>query len=170
MYITQIDDLINDLLNKFNKYLLDEKFFNKINSDSNFVKFQNIILTTIKKFIDNINTKEILNIIKKESLLEFILNIIKRYCAFYIYLGIAYNYKDGRDLFIINLIECSKYQKDSIILVKIRDLFNTGKVNIRSGTTEVFRYTTTGYKSINIIKNYFEMFPLYTKKANSLKK
>jgi hypothetical protein len=61
-------------------------------------------------------------------------------------------------------------QKDSIILAKIRDLFNTGKVNIRSGTTEVFRYTVTGYKSINIIKNYFEIFPLYTKKADSLKK
>jgi hypothetical protein len=61
-------------------------------------------------------------------------------------------------------------QKDSIILAKIRDLFNTGKVSIRSGTTGVFRYTITGYKSINNIKNYFEMFPLYTKKADSLKK
>ena len=122
MYITLIDDLIKDILNKFNKYLLDENFFNKINSDSNFVKFQNIILTTIKKFIDNIDTKEILNIIKKENLLEYIFNIIKRYCAFYIYLGIAYYYKDGRELFIINLIECSKYQKDSVI--QINDFFN----------------------------------------------
>ena len=61
-------------------------------------------------------------------------------------------------------------QKDSIILAKIRDLFNTGKVSIRSGTTGVFRYTVTGYKSINTIKNYFELFPLYTKKADSLKK
>jgi Cytochrome C and Quinol oxidase polypeptide I/LAGLIDADG endonuclease len=61
-------------------------------------------------------------------------------------------------------------QKDSIILSKIRDLFNTGKVSIRSGTTEVFRYTVTGYRPINRIRNYFEMFPLYTKKADSLKK
>ena len=61
-------------------------------------------------------------------------------------------------------------QKDSIILEKIRDLFNTGKVSIRSGTRGVFRYTVTGYKSINNIKIYFEMFPLYTKKGDSLKK
>ena len=82
---------------------------------------------TIKKFIDNIDTTEILNIIKKESLLYYIINIIKRYCAFYIYLGIAYYYKDGRDLYIINLIECSKNQKDAII--QINDFFNSLRPN-----------------------------------------
>jgi LAGLIDADG endonuclease len=61
-------------------------------------------------------------------------------------------------------------QKDSVILSKIKDLFNTGKVTIRSNTKEVFRYTVTSYKSLNIIINYFEMFPLYTKKAHSFKK
>jgi hypothetical protein len=61
-------------------------------------------------------------------------------------------------------------QKDNIILTKIRDLFNTGKVSLRSGPKEVYRYTATGYKSINVIKNYFEMFPLYTKKADSFNK
>lgn len=61
-------------------------------------------------------------------------------------------------------------QKDSIILTKIRDLFNIGKVNSRSGTSGVFRYTVTGFKSINNIKNYFERFSLYTKKADSFKK
>jgi hypothetical protein len=61
-------------------------------------------------------------------------------------------------------------QKDSIVLSKIRDLFNLGKVTSRSGTKEVFRYTVTGFKSIKIVINYFEFFPLYTKKAHSLKK
>ena len=61
-------------------------------------------------------------------------------------------------------------QKDSIILSKIKYLFNTGKVTIRSNTKEVFRYTVTGYKSLNIIINYFETFPLYTKKVHSFKK
>ena len=34
---------------------------------------------------------------------------------FYTYLGIAYYYKNSRDLFIINIIETSKNQKDSSI-------------------------------------------------------
>ena len=61
-------------------------------------------------------------------------------------------------------------QKDSIILSKIKGLFSIGKVTSRSGTKEVYRYTATGYKSMNIIINYFEKFPLYTKKSQSLKK
>ena len=32
---------------------------------------------------------------------------------FYTYLGIGYNYKNTRDLFITNIIETSKNQKDS---------------------------------------------------------
>jgi hypothetical protein len=61
-------------------------------------------------------------------------------------------------------------QKNSIVLSKIKDLFNIGKVTSRSGTTEVFRYTVTGFKSIYRIINYFNIFPLYTKKAHSFKK
>jgi hypothetical protein len=123
MYVNMIDDLFDGVLNKFYDFLTKENVISKISSDTNFVKYQIEILSYIKKFIDTINKKDILEIIKKESYIESIMNIIKRYCAFYIYLSIAYNYSGGRDLFIINMIEASKYQKDATI--QIPNFFNS---------------------------------------------
>jgi hypothetical protein len=113
MFISEIDTYFDNILNDFYKFTMKENTFNKVSKDTNFVKYQNDILSTIKKFMDNVNKKEISNIVKSESNVEYILNIIKRYCAFYIYLGIAYTYNGGRDLFITNIIESSKDQKNS---------------------------------------------------------
>lgn len=123
MYVNQVDDLFDGILNKFNDFLTKEKAFQKLGSDTNFVKFQIDILNYIKKFIDGLNKKDILEIIKKESYFESIVNIIKRYCAFYIYLGIAYHYEGGRDLYITNIIEASRYQKDATF--QITNFFNS---------------------------------------------
>jgi len=123
MYINQIDELFDSILNKLNDYLDNHKAFTKLSLDTNFVKFQNDILNYIKNFIETIPKKDITNIIKKDTYYEIILNIIKRYCAFYIYLGIGYYYEGGRDLFITNMIETSRYQKDSKI--QIPNFFNS---------------------------------------------
>jgi hypothetical protein len=53
-----------------------------------------------------------MNIVKNESNYTYIVNTIKRYCAFYIYLGIAYHYTGGRELYITNIIESGKNQKN----------------------------------------------------------
>lgn len=123
MYINQIDEFFDVILNKFNEYLIKENVFEKTLLDNNFVKFQNNILKYIKTFVDTISRKQILDIIKKESYVDAILNIIKRYCGFYIYLGIAYYYKGNRDLFITNMVEISRFQKDAIY--QIPNFFNS---------------------------------------------
>jgi hypothetical protein len=61
-------------------------------------------------------------------------------------------------------------QKDSSILHVIRDLFGSGKVTLRPKTVGIYRYTGTGFKSMNDIISYFKVFPLFTKKALSLNK
>lgn len=61
-------------------------------------------------------------------------------------------------------------QKDKIILSKIKDLFNLGKVTYRSETDGVYRYTITGIKALNKVINYFNIYPLYTKKNISYNK
>lgn len=123
MYIDQYDELFDDILNSFYKYLKNIKFFDKINKESNFVKHQDFILKTIKTFVDKISDKQILNVVKKSIHVENIINIIKRYCAFYIYLGIAYHYKKTKDLYITNMIEISRYQKDTTY--NIENFFNS---------------------------------------------
>jgi len=123
MYVNQVDDLFDGILNKFNDFLTKEKVFEKLKLDTNFVKYQNDILNFIKKFTDTISKKDIVDIIKNESYYDVIINIIKRYCAFYIYLGISYYYTGGRDLYITNIIETSRYQKDSTF--QITNFFNS---------------------------------------------
>jgi hypothetical protein len=61
-------------------------------------------------------------------------------------------------------------QKDSLILNKICELFGFGKVGLRSGTENVYRYTVTGFKALNDVIAYFNLFPLRTKKALSFEK
>lgn len=61
-------------------------------------------------------------------------------------------------------------QKDSVILNKVYELFGFGKVTLRSGTDNVYRYTATGFKALNDIIAYFKLFPLQTKKALSFEK
>jgi hypothetical protein len=123
MYINQVDEMIDGLLDKFYEYLTKENAFKLLCEDTNFVKFQNNILSYIKKFLDTISKKDIISVIKNESYYESIMNIIKRYCAFYIYLGIAYYYDGGRDLYVTNIIESSKYIKESTI--QITNFFNS---------------------------------------------
>lgn len=59
-------------------------------------------------------------------------------------------------------------QKDSTILLVIKNIF--GKVTLRSKTDYVYRYTATGFKSMNDVISYFKVFPLLTKKAQSFDK
>jgi hypothetical protein len=61
-------------------------------------------------------------------------------------------------------------QKDSLILDKVCELFGFGKVTLRSGTENVYRYTVTGFKLLNDVIRYFKLFPLQTKKALSFEK
>jgi hypothetical protein len=123
MLINQIDELFDIILNKFYDFLYKKDIFKKYNKDANFVVYQEDILITIDEFIKTISPNDILKAIKKEIYLEYIYNIIKRFCAFYIYLGIGYYYDEGRDLFITNIIETSKNQKDTTF--QIQNFFNS---------------------------------------------
>ncbi len=123
MYINQIDNLFDGVINNFYIFLHKKKVFERFSEDQNFVKYMNEIIDTIKLFIQELNIKEIEVLIKSKAHVKYVTEIIKRYCAFYIYLGIAYYYKGDRDLFITNIVETSKNIKDSTF--NINNFYNS---------------------------------------------
>ena len=129
MYINQVDTLFDNIINIFNIYLIKQNIFEKFSKDNNFVKFQNNIIDTIKNFMNTIDMKEIHALTNKKEQIQYIIDIIKRYCAFYIYLGIAYYYKGDRELFITNIIETSKNIKDgTFVIINFFNSDNNSKI------------------------------------------
>ena len=122
MYINQIDELFDNIIDKFYIYCEKKSIFKTFNKDTNFVKYQKDIISFIEKFYKSIDQTNITKMIEKKNI-SFILNIIKRYCAFYIFLGISYYYNGDRDLFITNLVEFSRDQKMSTF--QIDNFFNS---------------------------------------------
>ena len=61
-------------------------------------------------------------------------------------------------------------QKDIDILNKVCEIFGFGKVSLRSSTDNVYRFTATGFKVLNNVIAYFNLFPLKTKKDLSFQK
>lgn len=105
--------------------------------------------------------------------------------AIYITLKDAWlsGFTDAEGCFNVSITASSRYtlgyvikmrfildQKDNAILNKICELFGFGKVTLRSGTEDVYRYTATGFKPLQGVISYFELFPLQTKKSSSLEK
>nr|QFG74704.1 MAG: hypothetical protein [Megaviridae environmental sample] len=126
MYINQVDKLFDNLLNNLYNFLLNKKLFEKLN-DLNFVKYQNTILNIVKDFMKTIKENDINNILKQKSIINSIIEILKRYVCYYIFLGIAYHYSGDRDLFITNIMEISKSQKDSTF--QIQNFFDSENNN-----------------------------------------
>ena len=123
MYINKIDELIDNLLDNFHNKLIKSDLFKQIKSEPNFVKYQSNINAFIKKYIDNIDKVPITALVPSPNNVANILNIITRYVAYYIYLTIAYYYQESRELYVTNVVECSKNQKNS--LFQINDFFNS---------------------------------------------
>ncbi len=114
MYINQLDEIFDNIIDKFNQFLVKKKAFDIFKKEINFVTIHNYIIDLIKEFIKkNISKEELLRIIKNDFNFKYIIEIIKRYCAFYVYLSIAYVYDGNRDLYATNIIETSKNQKDN---------------------------------------------------------
>jgi len=106
-----MDNFIDSTLNKF--FIFINTSLKKITKDPNFIVYQEDIIKLINDFIKTISSIEIIKIIKKKEYLPFIYNILKKYCGFCIYLAIGYYYRDGKDLYITNIIESSKKNFDN---------------------------------------------------------
>lgn len=121
MYVSQIDNIIDQILNKL--YLeglsKDPTFKVIVNSKKlNYVEFREQINSFIQQFMKTINIEEIQKLINNRENLIRILDIIKRYVAYYYFLSIAYYYTGTIKDFRNNLIQYSKLQENSTFVIK----------------------------------------------------
>lgn len=125
MYINQIDNIIDQIL--------DNLYINGLNKDPtfkiivdekkiNFVEYLTGINTFIQKFMDKIDIKNIEKTVSKENL-NYIINIIKRYIAYYYFLSIAFYYTGTLKDFRNNIIQCSILQEN--LKFQIKNFFDT---------------------------------------------
>ena len=123
MYINKIDELIDQTLDNFNLFFKKNSLLENLKKEYNFVKYQNQINELIKNYIDKLDKSKIESIVPNKDNVEQIIDILKRYIAYYIYMTIAYFYQSKRELYVTNIIECSKNQKNSNI--QINNFFNS---------------------------------------------
>jgi len=142
--MNSVDTLISNTLDKFNEYLMKKKLINKFISDTNFVKFQQEILSEIKIFVDSVPEQELKLICKTQNHIDYVKLNLKRYIAFYIYLSVGHFYKGDRELYITNIIETSKYQKDTTI--QIPNFFNS------DNNSKLIKFFTIQKQLIDLLK------------------
>ena len=123
MYINQIDDLIDKILDDFYSNLVKSKEFSKILQEVNFVKYQKLINKILTEYNSKINKKEILKIIKVEDNVSAVVDIIKKYLAIYLFLTIGIFFKGKKETFINNVVEFTKNQ--SSFNYRINNFFNS---------------------------------------------
>jgi hypothetical protein len=90
-------------------------------------------------------------------------------------------FTDAEGCFNVSVIKNSRYtlgyvvrlrfildQKNEVLLNVVQALFGFGKVTERASSAENFRYTVHGFLNMEILRSYFALFPLLTKKSASL--
>src|SRR5271154_4112765 len=105
MYIDKIDELIDSVIDDFYNYvIINNKDFLKISTEPNFVKYQKLINNILTDYFKNIDKKEISEIITNQDNIVTIIEIIKRYICYYLFLTIGFFYETKRETFINNII------------------------------------------------------------------
>lgn len=124
MYVNKIDELIDTHLDNFYaKYVRGNKLFERIEKEQNFVKHQLKINSMIEEYVKTIEIKSIKALVNNEDNVIRIIEIIKRYIAYYIFLFMGFLYQGSRENYINNIVEYTKNQ--SSYTLKITNFFNS---------------------------------------------
>jgi len=121
MYVNNIDNIINQLIDKFYlNYILDDKTVKQVSNEKkiNFVENRNDINDFLMKFFNQIDTEEIRNIINNKENQIRVIDIIKRYITYYYFIYVGYFYSGTIKEFRNNIIQYSKLQETSVATIK----------------------------------------------------
>jgi hypothetical protein len=124
MYINKIEEILDITINNFYTDLIEDKLFRTIIKEKNFVKYHKQIDEFINKFIqNNIDVKEINEVINDEDNILTVINKIAKYLCYYFFIFLGLNYSGKLDTFTNNLVEISKNQPN--FTLKIDDYFTS---------------------------------------------
>ncbi len=121
MYVNQIDNIIDKILDKlYLEGLSNDPTFQLIIQENkiNFVEYRDKINQFIQNFMSSIDTNPIQQLINNKENLNRIMDIIKRYVAYYYFLSLAYYYTGTIKEYRNNLIQYSKLQENSTFTIK----------------------------------------------------
>jgi len=121
MYVNKINEIISQIIDDFyvKKITKENPITDFIASGKkNFVESRDKINDFIKSYVDSINIVPIQKLINNKENLQRIINIIKRYIAYYCFLLIAYGYTGTIKEYRNYLIQYSKLQEMSTYTIK----------------------------------------------------
>ena len=170
MYISEIDDILDQTLDKFMySWIIEKKIkdlidFNKLVKEINFIKYQKEINELIEYGADLISDKDLNKFVTKSSNINLIKNLILKYIGYYLFLLIGMNYNGKIQIFNNNIIEFSRIQGN--YKLKIDNFFNTESnsniiktTNLIKDFIDYINKIASGKKKDNIqLNNYGDNF------------
>jgi len=129
MYISEIDDILDQTIDKFvYTWIIESKVpdliaFTALIKEVNFMKYQKQINKILEFAIELISQNDINKIVSKNSNILLINNLVSKYLGYYLFILIGINYNGKIEMFNNNLIEFSRNQSN--YNVKINNFFNS---------------------------------------------
>ena len=166
MYISEIDDILDQTLDKFMySWILKNQIKELLNyslliKEINFVKYQKDINKIIEYAQELISDKDINKLVSKHSNIVLIKNLISKYIGYYLFLMLNMNYNGKIGTFNNNLIEFSRSQSN--YKLKIDNFFNTESNSniikmsnlIKEFIDYITKFLNGKNKDNNLIDNY----------------
>lgn len=144
MYIDKIDELIDKIFNDFYlTVILENKDLKKILQDTDYIKYQKNINEIMINYKKKINTEEIKQLVKSNNAVHQIVETLKKYIAFYLFLTIGFFYTGKEELFINNTVEFTKNQGSYDY--KIENFFNSDSNSL------LIKYNKTTHNILEIL-------------------
>lgn len=160
MYINQIDNIIDSILDNLYLQIINDTVFNiMINEEKkNFVENHENINNFLESYINNVDTTQLKKLINNQENLGKLLSIIKRYVAYYYFLILAFYYTGTIKDFRNNIIQYSKLQEKSHYI--INNFFDTENnyqlikfFKIIKDTSKIIMMTDIQKKTLNLVEN-----------------
>ena len=110
---SKIDDLLEQIFSDFyNNEILNNEIFTKLCKEKNFIKSQNIINKLLDEYINSIPEEEYKKIAIRNDSINVIIETIKKYIMIFLLLALGLNYKGESEMFVNNVVELIRNQKD----------------------------------------------------------